>query len=525
MEDRGYRNDPRYIMSIDIGTQSVRAMVFTQSGDVVATERLLSEPPYSLQLGWAELPADSVWQNVCTVCQRLRAHMQEKLDRVEACAITANRDNIIALDREGNYLRDWITWVDKRRTPEALADLNTLWKGEKRIIRLFAKELAAIITTRSKFNWFKYHEPQTYERAASYLTMSGLVTYKLTGERADSYGMQAGVLPFNGAKNEFYTYDFLWQAMGVRRDQLDYRLCGPAELLGRVSPEAAALTGLPEGLPIVASGGDKQCEVLGAGAFSEDTAVISYGTMATISVTSDRYVSDRAFSFYSFSSSIRGKFYEEFLIDRGYWLVTWFCRQYALEEDFPSFLQEMNERASRLPPGSQGLFVYPFWAPHYVLYPEARGAIMGLTDDHRPEHIYRAILESVAFSLKMGFQKIRKKTKRPIRELIVVGGGAESDVAMQLTADIFNVPVQRLSVKEVCGMGAAIAAGIYAGVYEDERDGVEHMRRVDRVFTPIAENVKLYEEIYSEIYLKMYKANLPIFRKLNELGKIEVHHG
>lgn len=510
-----------YIMSIDVGTQSVRAMVFTNDGENVATERILTEPHYSLQPGWAELPAPSVWENVCTVCNALCKSMGDDINRVAACSITANRDNIIPLDENGEYIRDWITWVDQRRAPEAVFEAKHKWGGTKKLAYLFERGVMEFILARSKFNWFKYHEPETWNSTAKYLTMGGLITYKLTGEFADSLGMQSGVIPFDTKKLEYYKLDLIYQAMGVRRDQLADNLYPPGEKMGEVTKKAALESGLPEGLPIISAGGDKQCEVLGSGAFSEDTAVISYGTLATISVTSKKYVADKKFSFYTFPSSIRNMYYEEFLIDRGYWLVTWFCNQYAAEADFPEFLQNINEKAAKIPPGSDGLFIFPFWAPHYVVYPEAKGCIMGFTDTHLPEHIYRAILESIAYSLKMGYGKIRKKTKKDIRELIIVGGGSQSDVAMQLTADIFNVPATRLKTKEVCGQGAAIPAGIYASFYEDEKDGVEHMLKVDKVFEPIPQNVKVYEDIYKNVYLKMYETNLEIFRKLDKYSKSE----
>lgn len=509
------------VMSIDIGTQSIRAMIFNKEGRCVGSNRLVTDPPYALEPGWAEIPAPNIWKNVCQVLRELREKSPDLVDRVAACGITANRDNIIALDDRGNYIRDWITWIDQRRTPEAFDDFRRS-SLKNRILTAAVPDIFKMITIRSKFNWFKYHEPETYRRAARYLTLGGLVTYKLTGEFADSPGMQTGVVPFNSKTRDFYKPRFFYEAMGVRRDQLADRLVKPAGIMGRVTAEASRETGLPEGLPIISAGGDKQCEVLGAGSFSPDTAVISYGTMATLSVTSSQYAFDRKFSYYSFASSIRDHYYEEFVIDRGYWLVTWFCREYAKAKDFPAFLVKMNEKAANIPAGSEGLFVFPFWTPHRVVYPHARGMVLGISDDHRLEHFYRAILEGIAYGLKMGYGRIRKTLPHSIKELIIVGGGSQSDVAMQLTADIFNVPTVRLEMAEVGGLGAAIPAGIYAGLFRDEQDAVKKAVKVKKTFDPIPENVAVYDDLYRDVFLKVYRANLPFFQSLQKIGEREI---
>ena len=192
--------------------------------------------------------------------------------------------------------------------------------------------------------------------------------------------------------------------------------------------------------------------------------------------------------------------FRSFSIDRGYWLVTWFCRQYALEEDYPVLLNQMNKKATDIPAGSNGLFVYPFWAPHYVLYPDARGAIIGWTDDHRKEHLYRAILESIAYALRDGLEIIEKKMKTKVKEIYVVGGGSKSDLAMQLTADIFNIKTIRLQTHEVCAAGAAIAAGVAVGLFENEKEGVNKIVRKERIFYPLKENRETYDDIYKNVY-------------------------
>lgn len=508
-----------YVMAIDIGTQSVRALVFNCIGDEIANERILNKPYYSLEPGWAEVPADDFWQNVCTVTNRISKKLGKDISKIKACSITTNRDNIIPLDKDGNYIRDWITWVDQRRAPEAVRDLPKQIKGVNKIIHTFGKTTFDMLTNRSKFNWFKYHEKETYEKAYKYLTLAGLITYKFTDNYHDSVGMQVGALPFDIKKLDWFSLDVVFEAAGVRRDQLA-KLFHAGEIMGSITEKASLETGLPVGLPIVAAGGDKQCETLGSGSFSNKQATISYGTLATIALTSKKFVRDRKYSYYTWPSTIPHAWNPEFAIDRGYWLVTWFCRQYAKEEQFPELLQEMNEKAKNIPAGSNGLFVYPFWAPHYVLYPDATGSIIGWTDDHDKEHLYKAILESIAYALKDGLDIIEEDINTKVEEIYVVGGGSKSDIAMQLTADVFNVKTIRLHTPEVCAVGAAISAGVAINVFEDESDGVSKLVRKEKVFYPIEKNVKIYSDIYKNVYKKVYKTTSSINGTLSKYSKV-----
>lgn len=508
-------NKNKYVMSIDIGTQSVRAIVFDRNGNQIQNERILNEPYYSLKPGWAEVHADEYWSKLCIVTNRIMRKMGDEKYNIEACAITANRDNIIPLDKNGNYIRDWITWIDQRRVPEAILNCKVDLSAKDKLIHQIKKKTFDMLAYQSKFNWFKYHEPNTYKKARKYLSIAGLVTYKLTNEFKDSVGMQVGILPINHAKLEWYDLDVVYKIIGVRREQLP-EICHPNEVMGYVTKKANKETGLPENLPIIAAGGDKQCETLGSGCFKHGQTVISYGTLATIAVTSKKYVQNKNFTYYTWPSSIRGAWNPEFNIYRGYWLVTWFCRQYAKEKDFPDLINEMNEKAKDIPPGSNGLFVYPFWTPHPALYPLAKGAILGCTDYHNKEHLYKAILEGIAYALKDGLHLIEKDTNQKIKELYVVGGGSKSDVAMQLTADIFNMPAKRLQTHEVCAIGAAINAGMAINMFLNEEEAVKNMTKVSKVFYPIKENVQVYDDIFNNIYKKMYIDNEDIFKTLSK---------
>ncbi len=508
--------DP-YILAVDVGTQSVRAIVFNREGDQIASARKISEPYYSLQPGWAEIPAEQFWDDSCQVIREVVEKLGAGIAQVKAMTITANRDNIIPLDENDQPLRDWLTWIDTRRTPEIIPILRRTLKGADKLIYTVKRSFFEMVAPRSKFNWIRIHEPEVYAKAKIYVTLTGFLTHRLCGVFRDSLAMQVGYMPYEAKRQDWYKIPAVYKILGVRRDQL-VDIFPPGSKLGEITEEASKKTLLPAGLPLIAAAGDKMCETLGSGVFSPKQATVSYGTMATIGTTITRYVEDSKLKFYTFASCIPDAWNPEYNIYRGYWLITWFCNQYSKEQGMPEFLNEMNELAADVPPGSNGLFVFPFWTVQPGLYPHGKGMVAGWIDRHTVADLYRAFLESIAYALREGLEIMEKKCKTSVEKLYIVGGGSKSDVAMQLTADIFNLPATRLSNTEVCAAGAAINAGIWAGIYKDYEDGVACMMREHKTFYPIPQNVEIYERIYHDIYKKIYMKNKDLFKELGELG-------
>ncbi len=511
----------QYILAVDVGTQSVRALVFDREGRQLAGARKISEPYYSVKPGWAEVPADQFWEDSCFVIRQLVEELGDRIGDVKAVAITANRDNILPLDDNDQPLRDWITWVDTRRAPEAKEALKKELKGVDLAVYMADYAFFSMVAYRSKFNWLKYNEPETYQRAKRYVSLTGYLNLKLCGVFKDARGMQVGYVPYQAKRQDWYKIKAVFKFMGVRRDQLP-DLVAPGEEIGRITPAGHEACGLPVGLPVIASAGDKQCETLGGGVFDPSQAVISYGTMATLGTTIDRHIEDKKLKFYTFASCIPDAWNPEYSIYRGYWLVSWFCRQYARERGMPEFLKQMNEQVEAVPPGSNGLFVFPFWTIHPGLYPHGKGMIAGWMDHHTEVDLYRAILESIAYALREGLEIIEGKSKTRVSKLTVVGGGSQSDAAMQLTADIFNLPAVRLVDKEVSAMGAAINAGVWAGFYSSYREGVQALVREEKTFWPDPDRVATYERLYQEVYKKVYKRNEDLFKTLESFSRQEI---
>jgi len=205
-------------------------------------------------------------------------------------------------------------------------------------------------------------------------------------------------------------------------------------------------------------------------------------------------------------------------------MVSWFKQEFGLRERHlaeergiePETL--FDELVESVPPGSMGLMLQPYWSPGVKQPgPEAKGSIIGFGDVHTRAHIYRAILEGLAYALREGKEKIEKRSGVKITTLRVAGGGSRSDAAMQLTADVFGIPAERPHTSETSGLGAAIDAAVGLGLHPDFETAVQAMTRVGEVFQPRPEAWALYERLYSEVYLKMYPQLQPLYQTIREI--------
>ena len=270
------------------------------------------------------------------------------------------------------------------------------------------------------------------------------------------------------------------------------------------------LSGIPENLPLFAAASDKASEVLGSGVYTPDVACLSYGTTATVQTTHNKYYEIIPF-FPSYPGAIQNYYNTEIMIFRGFWMVNWFkeefgCKEIEIAEKTGLAAEQLfDEMIKDIPPGSMGLTLQPYWSPGVkVPGTEAKGAIIGFGDVHTRAHIYRAILEGLAYALKEGLQRTEKRTKTKIEKIIVSGGGSQSEQAMQMTADIFNMPVERPHTYETSALGAAINAAVGMKYYNSYEEAVKNMCRIGKSYSPNEKNRLIYDSLYNKVYYKMY---------------------
>lgn len=510
-----------YILAIDNGTQSVRALLFDLQGNLVTKSRVLIDPYVSPQPGWAEQDPNYFWQALCQACQQLWQTTSVPKEAIAGVTLTTQRATMINVDEKGQPLRPAIVWLDQRRT-EGLPPLGGLWGLAFRLVGM--SRTVAYFMAEAEANWLHTYQPDIWQKTHKYLLLSGYLTYRLTGRFVDSIGCQVGYIPFDykglkwaGAR------DWKWQAVPMNPAVLP-DLIPPAGQLGEITPEASAATGIPVGLPLIAAAADKACEVIGSGCLESHIGCLSFGTTATINATYKRYI-EAIPLIPPYPAAVPGAYSLEIQVYRGYWMVSWFKKEFAHSES--TLAQErgieaealFDELVNQVPPGSDGLILQPYWSPGLkVPGPEAKGAIIGFSDVHTRSHLYRAILEGLAYALREGKERIEQRSKVPITEVRVSGGGSQSEAAMQLTADVFGLPTLRPHTFETSGLGAAIDGAVGLKLFPDFESAVRSMTHVGKVFEPDAQRHARYEDLYRRVYQRMYGKLQPLYEEIQAIN-------
>lgn len=509
------------ILSIDCGTQSLRTIIFSLEGEVLAIEKIPFKPYSSPKPGWAEQDPEIYWEALKTGCKLLQKNNSEYFKNIAGVGVTALRDSMVNVDKNGIPLRPLMVWLDQRKA-------RPVYKpglGMKLLIKAIGLEDSLKKAQREgKCNWIRQNQPEIWDKTFKYLQVSGFLNFRLTGEFKDSVASQIGHIPFDYKKQKWGNpkdlLTFSTKLYPVEMEKLP-ELVSPGEEIGKISPNAGEVTGLPPGLPVIACGSDKGCETLGMGVLHENIGSLSFGTTATIQTTCKKYVEPIQFM-PAYPAPISGMLNPEVEIFRGFWMITWFKNEFAWKEvaeaEKKGIAAEevLNGLLAKSPPGSMGLVVQPYWSPG-LSEPAAKGAMIGFGDVHKKPHVYRAVIEGLAFALLEGKEKIEKVTKSKIKKLAVSGGASKSDEICRIAADVFNLPLVRGKTTETSGLGAAILTAKGIGYYPSINDTIEKMVHYQTTFQPKKSNVEIYARLYERVYKKLYKNLEPLYHEIREI--------
>lgn len=509
-----------HILAIDAGTQSVRALLFDLQGNLVDKGQVAIDNYQSPRPGWMENEPETFWQSLCQACQQLWANTSVAKSSIAGVVITTQRGTTIALDKQGQALRPAMIWLDQRR---AIRTPKCAWWWEAAFRVIGMRETVRYFQREAEANWIAQNEPEIWAKTDKFLLLSGYLNYRFTGRFIDSVASQVGYIPFDYKKGRWAgKNDWKWQALPILPGMLP-ELVQAGTQIGVINSQAAQATGIPEGLPLIAGAADKACEVIGAGCLSPEIACLSYGTAATINTITPRYLEATPF-IPPYQAAVPGHYNTEIQITRGFWMVNWFKQQFGLHE-MQIALQRgvspeslFDELVATVPPGAQGLMLQPFWNPGIKLPgPEAKGAVIGFGDVHTRAHLYRAILEGLAYALREGKERIEKRGGPNISRVRVSGGGSQSDAAMQITANVFNLPCERPHLYETSGLGAAILATVGLKLHPDFSTAVSEMTRIGRLFEPEPEHANTYDQLYQRVYCCMYSRLQPLYHDIRAI--------
>lgn len=509
----------QYVIAIDCGTQSVRALLFNQRGELISKVKREFEPYFSLKPGYAEQHPEVYFDNLKACLKAMAAAEPDKVAQAQGLCLTTLRDTGVFLDEHGQVVRPSMLWLDQRMA----ACKEPLPIKDRAMLRAVGMTRAIDITRKyAKVNWLRENEPENWEKTAHYVLLPAYLQYRLTGQLIDSIGNQIGHVPFNYRTQDWpkSDSDYRWEVFGIERHKL-YKLNKPGDVVGELLETVAHETGLPRHIKVISGGSDKGCETLGVGCIGLDSCSLSFGTTATIQTTSDRYFEPLMFM-PAYPASIPDYYNPEVQVFRGYWMIRWFKQEFAnreqaeaLEKGVPPE-EVLNECLKMVPPGANGLILQPYWTPG-LKNPDAKGSIIGFNDSHTRAHLYRAIIEGINYGLIDGLRKIEKRSRKKVERIMVSGGGSQCDEICQITADMFNLPVYKGETYEAAGLGAAIIACVGLGIHPDFQTAVKEMVRHSVSFEPDPAVARLYGKIYDKVYVNIFDNLNHLYAELNQI--------
>jgi sugar (pentulose or hexulose) kinase len=506
------------ILSIDCGTQSLRALMFNRRGELLARAQVEYEPCFSAKPGWAEQDAEIFWDSLCKACHELKHKSPALFENIVGVGMTTQRNSMVNVDEAGKPLRPVILWLDQRKARKVYIPRGFMKAAYWAIGMDEAIDKAQ---SDGKCNWIRQYQPEIWHKTSKYLQVSGFLNFRLTGQFTDSIASQIGHIPVNYKKMRWCSKRELnARLFPVEPNKLP-RLVQPGESIGTVTRSASEQTGLAEGIAVIACGSDKGCETIGMGVVNETAASLSFGTTATVQTTTRKYFEPLRFM-PPYPAPIPNYYNPEVEIFRGYWMITWFKNEFAHQEVLEAERRGvppevvLDELLAEVPPGSMGLLVQPYWGPG-LKNPSAKGAIIGFGDVHRKSHVYRAVIEGLAYALLDGLHKMEKAGRFKVDRVAVSGGAAQSDQICQITADIFDLPLARGRTHETAGLGAAIVVSVGLGLHPSFESAIQEMVTYDVIFEPDQLNVSLYRKLYENVYLKIFESLRPLYRQIRAI--------
>jgi len=504
-------SEAKYILAHDLGTTGNKVTLFdAETGLARATIFEPYETSYP-RPGWAEQdPAD--WERALyRGTQRLLERAGVAAGTIAVVSFSGMMNGALLLDAAGRPLRPALLWADLRADAEArlLADRC----GFEQVYRRTGHRPSASYMA-AKLLWVRTHQPEIYSRTAKVLQAKDYAAFLLTGVLATDYSDASGTNLFDLERRT-------WAEDIVRAVELDPRLLPSVhpsvEVIGHVTTEAEAHTGLLAGTPVVIGGGDGACATVGAGSVRPGDAYNYIGSSSWIAVTAEQPLYDPQMRTFTFAHLDPRLYFPTGTMQSAGGSFDWLERLLR-GEDQARLYDELNAAAAKAPAGAGGLLFLPYLIGERSPYwdPLARGAFVGLTMAHGRAEIARAVLEGVAFNLRLILDAFRSQGIQ-ISAMRLIGGGARSPLWRQILADIYGLPILLPNLlSEATSLGAAIAGGVGVGIYPDF--GVAHrLIQARQAEQPNPEAQARYAELYP-LFAEAYRALEQIFHKLSALA-------
>ncbi|MCP4380277.1 MAG: xylulose kinase [Hyphomicrobiales bacterium] len=474
-----------FVIGLDSSTQSTKAIAWSRAGEALAEGRA-DIPMFHPADEHFEQEPDDWW----TACRAALKELGEGIDlaNASAIAISNQRETSGFVDPHGASVRPALVWLDERAVSLMRPFADAF--GAKELHRITGKPMDATPAI-YRLYWMRVNEPDNLDRTAAIVDVHGFLSGKLTGKitatwtSADPFGI-------------FDLSEKVWsrpvlEALEILPGQLPDAV-QPGQQIGTVTADAASQTGLSEGLPLYAAGGDGQCAGLGANAVREGTAYLNLGTALILGAwdTKPRI----SLSWRTMSSPTGEGYFLEGAMRAGTYFVDWFVKNTVDPEPSAETFAELEAEAAAIAVGSEGLLVSPFLSgcmnPHWSM--EARAAFFGLRPSHKRGHLYRAVLESITGWIARSIRDMKREGVS-VDTIVAVGGGANSTLWLKMIADATGLPIQISNTIEASSLGAGMIAATGAGWYPDMHAAAEAMGNARDAAAPSGDDRAAWDDL------------------------------
>jgi xylulokinase len=489
-------NLERFVIGLDCSTTAAKAIAFDNRGKVVA-RAVEPIPLLSPKPNWYEQDSSDWWLSARRALREVTRCIDPR--RIASLAIANQRETFVALDRKGRPLRRAVLWLDERCKEEVEPFARMI--GRTKVHRITGKppDYAPVVY---RLAWMKRHEPRLFRRIGMICDVQTYIVWKLTGRFRTSWA-SADPLGLFDMKRKNWSAAIL-DALRLTRDQLPV-VCAPGTVLGSITADVSQGTGLRVGTTIVAGGGDGQSAGLGSNVLTSKRAYLNLGTAVVAGVYGSQYKTSLAFR--TMSSCTGRGYYYECSLRAGTFALDWLIRNMLRIDPSrqPDIYRQLEREAEQVPAGSDGLMFLPYVCgvmnPYWDM--NARGVFTGLSSSQSRGHLYRSILEGIAFEQLLAIEKLEQSVGTTVREFVAIGGGATSRLWLHIFADVTGRDICIPEATEASALGAGIAAAVGAGWYASFRSAAREMTRIAHTIKPNSANVTRYRRllpIYRNIY-------------------------
>ena len=485
-----------HFLGLDISTTATKAVLVDRDGTVTA----VASSPHTMLTPrplWSEQDPAEWWQAAVASIRSVLETSGVRAEAIEAVGLTGQMHGLVLLDEGGDVLRPAILWNDQR-TQSQCDDIHRR-VGREKFIQITGN-LALTGFTAPKILWVRENEPQVYARARHVLLPKDYVRFRLTGHYAMDKADGAGTVLFDLKSRDWSPA--LLDLLNIDAAWMPRTFEGP-ESTGKVSAQAASLTGLRPGTPVVAGGGDQAAQAIGVGAVEPGIVALTVGTSGVVFATTPSALIEPEGRLHSFCHAVPGLWHLMGVMLSAAGSLQWYRDTLAGNVSFDDLLRE----AESAPAGSEGLQFLPYLSgertPHAD--PLARGAFVGLTVRHGRAHMTRALLEGVSFGLKDIFALVQSAGLGEITQVRASGGGARSAFWRQILASSLETELVTVNTTEGAAYGAALLAGVGAGAWADVRSACKATLKITARTTPDASQVEAYRRSYP-VFKQLYPA-------------------